>query len=290
MFSLKERVEAIHTLPPMPETASAILNLRAIPDVKIEQVIEVIEKDPVLVAQIIRYANSAFFGQAGSVKSLKDAIFRVLGIDTVMNMALALSVGGSFNILNHGPIGAQAVWSSSMYSAALMQRLTMLMPWGEQRPNQGTAYLVGLLNNIGLFILGHLFTEEYEIFNDHLEKFKEEDFISAEKNILGVSHLSVGEMVMLMWKMPEEIIASMNDIDGPVGAEIRYDHKKYLDLLSLVNIVLSQHDLSFANNDASSLADLLEDLNLDEGEVFLAADEVLQEAGVINDLVKQMCA
>jgi len=196
MFSLKERFEAIHTLPPMPETASAILNLRAIPDVKIEQVIEVIEKDPVLVAQIIRYANSAFFGQVGSVKSLKDAIFRVLGIDTVMNMALALSVGASFRILNHGPIGAQTLWKSSMYSAALMQRLTMLMPWGE-RPNPGTAYLVGLLNNIGLFILGYLFTEEYEIFNGHLEKFEAEDFIAAEKNILGVSHLNVGEMVML---------------------------------------------------------------------------------------------
>lgn len=286
MFSLKERVEAIHTLPPMPETASAILNLRAIPDVKIEQVINVIEKDPVLVAQIVRYANSAFFGQAGSVKSLKDAIFRVLGIDTVMNMALALSVGSGFNILNHGPIGAQAIWKSSMYSAALMQRLTMMMPWGE-RPSPGTAYLVGLLNNIGLFILGHLFTEEYEVFNGHLEKFKEEDFISAEKSILGVSHMYVGEMVMLMWKMPEEIIASMKDVDG---TEIQYEHKKYLDLLALVNILLSKHSLSYATNNADSLVALLDNLNLEQGEVFFAADEVLQEENVINDLVKQMCA
>jgi len=35
---------------------------------------------------------------------------------------------------------------------------------------------------------------------------------------------------------------------------------------------------------------LLEDLKLDKNEVLFAADEVIEEAAVINDLVKQMCA
>lgn len=129
-LSFKERVKALHSLPPMPETASEILRLRSIPDVKVEIIVSVIEKDPILVAQIIRYANSAFFGQVGSVKSLKDAIFRVLGVDAVMNMALALSVGTTFKIPKYGPVGAKAIWKSSIYAASLMQRFSMLMPWG----------------------------------------------------------------------------------------------------------------------------------------------------------------
>ena len=108
-LSFKERVKALHSLPPMPETASQILNLRAIHEVKVEQIVAVVEKDPVLVAQIVSYANSAFFGQAGSVKSLKDAIFRVLGVDAVMNMALALSVGSTFKIPQTGPVGAKVI-------------------------------------------------------------------------------------------------------------------------------------------------------------------------------------
>ena len=127
-ISFKERVKALHSLPPMPETANKILELRAIPDVKVEQIVAVVEKDPILVAQIVSYANSAFFGQAGSVKSLKDAIFRVLGVDAVMNMALALSVGSTFRIPQGGPVGAKAIWKTSIYSASLMQRLSMLMP------------------------------------------------------------------------------------------------------------------------------------------------------------------
>ena len=104
--SFKERVKALHTLPPMPQTASQILNLRALPEVRSEQILNLVEKDPALVAQIVSYANSAFFGQAGSVKSLKDAIFRVLGVDAVMNMALALSVGSTFKIPETGPLGS----------------------------------------------------------------------------------------------------------------------------------------------------------------------------------------
>lgn len=191
-LSFKERVKALHSLPPMPDTASQILQLRAIPDVKVEQIVAVIEKDPVLVAQIVSYANSAFFGQAGSVKSLKDAIFRVLGVDAVLNMALALSVGSSFKMPKSGRLGAKAVWKSSVYAASLMQRLSMLMPWGE-RPNPGTAYLVGLLNDIGLFVLGHLFTDEYIEFNDYLEKNENVNIFEAEDHVLGINHLEVGK-------------------------------------------------------------------------------------------------
>lgn len=285
-LSFKERVKALHSLPPMPETASKILMLRAIPDVKVEQIVDVIEKDPALVAQIVSYANSAFFGQAGSVKSLKDAIFRVLGVDAVMNMALALSVGSTFKIPKDGPVGAKAIWKSSVYAASLMQRLSMLMPWG-QRPNPGTAYLVGLLNDIGLLVLGHLFTEEYIELNNYLEQNENINIFTAEEHVFGISHLEVGKMVMRMWNMPDELIAVaayFNDKD------YSDEHEKYIELLTVVKTLLVPHGLSFGNSSEELPLDLLEALSLDEEDVIVAADEVLSEGEIIKDLVKQMCA
>ena len=286
LLSFKERVKALHSLPPMPETAAKILNLRTIPDVKVEQIVEVIEKDPALVAQIVSYANSAFFGQAGSVKSLKDAIFRVLGVDAVMNMALALSVGSTFKIPQSGPVGAKAIWKSSIYSASLMQRLSMLMPWGK-RPNPGTAYLVGLLHDLGLLVLGHLFTDEYIEFNEYLEKNKHENIIAAEKEVLGISHLEVGKMVMRMWNMPDELIATATYFTDKSFSE---EHESYINLLSVVKTLLAPHGLGFGNALEELNLDLLDELNLDEEEVIIAADEVLSEGEIIKDLVKQMCA
>ena len=285
-ISFKERVKALHSLPPMPETATKILELRAIPDVKVEKIVEIVEKDPVLVAQIISYANSAFFGQQGSVKSLKDAIFRVLGVDAVLNMALALSVGSTFSMPKAGPVGSKAVWKSSVYSASLMQRLSMLMPWGE-RPNPGTAYLVGLLNDIGLFVIGHLFEEEYIELNDYLEKNKDANIFEAENHVLGINHLEVGKMVMRMWNMPEELIAVAEYFCEKKSSD---EYGKYIELLTVVKTLLVPHGLAFGNLPEGLPLDLLADLSLDEEEVIVAADEVLSEGETINNLVKQMCA
>lgn len=285
-LSFKERVKALHSLPPMPETATQILNLRANPDVTVEQIVNIVEKDPVLVAQIVSYANSAFFGQAGSVKSLKDAIFRVLGVDAVMNMALALSVGATFRIPQTGPVGSKAIWKSSIYTASLMQRFSMLMPWGE-RPNPGTAYLVGLLHDIGLLVLGHLFTDEYAELNDYLNKNKGVNLFKAEEHIFGINHIEVGKMVMRMWDMPVELIevaAHINDKDY-LG-----EHEKYIQMLSVIKPILVPHGLAFGDTSEELPLDLLEKLSLDEEEVILAADEVLQEGEIIKELVKQMCA
>ncbi len=285
-LSFKDRVKALHSLPPMPETASKILTLRAIPDVKVEQIVAVIEKDPVLVAQIVSYANSAFFGQAGSVKSLKDAIFRVLGVDAVMNMALALSVGSTFKIPQTGPVGAKAIWKSSIYAASLMQRLSMLMPWG-QRPNPGTAYLVGLLHDIGLLVLGHLFTEEYIELNDYLGKNNDVNLFIAEEKVLGISHIEVGKMVMRMWNMPEELVAVATYFHDKNYSD---EYERYIQLLSVVKTILVPHGLAFGNSSEELPLDLLEKLSLDEEDVIIAADEVLQEGEIIKNLVKQMCA
>lgn len=286
LLSFRERVKALHSLPPMPETASQILKIRSVPDIKVEQIVEVVEKDPVLVAQIVSYANSAFFGQAGSVKSLKDAIFRVLGVDAVMNMALALSVGSTFKIPRSGPVGANSIWKSSIYAATLMQRLSMLMPWGE-RPNPGTAYLVGLLHDIGLLVLGHLFTDEFIELNEYLENNPDVNIFDAEDKLLGIRHTEIGKMVMRMWNMPEELIDVATHYNDKTYAD---EYLNYIQLLNIVKTLLVPHGLAFGDTNEELPQHLLETLQLDEEDVIVAADEVLSEGEIIKNLVKQMCA
>lgn len=285
-MNFKERVKALHSLPPMPETASAILKLRSTPDVKVEQIVSVIEKDPLLAAQIVSYANSAFFGQAGSVKSIKDAIFRVLGVDAVLNMALALSIGTTFKIPRTGPLGSRKIWQSSVYVASLMQRITMLMPWGK-RLNPGTAYLVGLLHDIGLLVLGHLFPEEYQSLNQLLEEDANLKILEAEEKIFGVTHTEIGKIVMRLWNMPDELIAVTTYHHN---SDFQGEHEEYVQLLVIVESLLSQHGLARDDYEQEMPVHFLEKLHLDEEDVILAADEVLQESQIIQELAKQMCA
>ena len=285
-MKFKDRVKALHSLPPMPETASRILQIRAHHEIKVDELVSIIEKDPALVAQIVSYANSAFFGQAGAVKSIKDAIFRVLGVDTVLNMALALSIGSTFKMSQSGPIGAKAIWQSGVFTASLMQRLSILMPWGD-RLNPGTAYLVGLLRDFGLLVQAQLFPAEYQELNDYLRANPDEKILDAEEKIFGISHCEVGKMVMRMWNMPEELL---------VATKYHYitnyhgEFDRYIQLMAIAESMLTPHGLTRGDYLQELPTEFLESLQLDEEDVIFAADEVLQEADIIKTLAHQMCA
>lgn len=160
LADMRQRIENTTQLPPMPSLAHKILQLNANPYAHAEDLAKLLEKDPSLTAQIVRYAQSPFFGYQSKVASVRQAISLVLGYDMVMNIALGFAVGRPFNIPMEGPLGLRDFWRHSIYSASLSQALCDFMPRGT--PFQpGMAYLTGLLHNFGLLILGHLFPKEF---------------------------------------------------------------------------------------------------------------------------------
>jgi len=86
LLDLKARIERLEKLPPMPEMAVKILRLSADPNAHVKELVEVIELDPSLASQIMRYASSPFFAYQGKIDSVHTAITRVLGYNTVMNL------------------------------------------------------------------------------------------------------------------------------------------------------------------------------------------------------------
>jgi len=269
----------------MPETVSRLLGLRNRHEVNAGYLLDIIDKDPMLSAQIISYANSAFFGQAGSVVSLKDAVFRVLGVNAVVDLALGLSVGRVLSIPHDGPLGARRLWRHAIYSAALMQKLALLMPWGE-RPDIGNAYLCGLLHDIGLFVLGFLFREEHASLTRLANAHPQQDILTLEYRLMGVSHCELGQMAMRLWEMPAVLntVVRHHHEPGYTGADATL-----IRLLCVVECLLAPHGLSDTIEQELS-EELLAQLGLEEETVILAADEVIQSGETLEHLAGQLCA
>jgi HD-like signal output (HDOD) protein len=282
---LADRLRQLHELPPMPETVTRLLGLRDRHEVNASYLIDIIDKDPVLTAQIISYANSAFFGQAGSVVSLKDAVFRVLGVNAVVDLALGLSVGRVLSIPHEGPLGARRLWRHAIYSAALMQKLALQMPWGE-RPDIGNAYLCGLLHDIGLFVLGHLFREEHASLSRLANTHPGQDIHTLEYRLMGVSHCELGQMAMRLWQMPAVLTAVVRHHHDPGYAG---EEAVLVRLLSVVECLLAPHGLTDTVEQELDEA-LLAELGLEEETVILAADAVIQSGETLEQLAGQLCA
>lgn len=289
---IRRRIEQVYELPPMPEMARRILNLRNNPDASIAELSCIVEMDPSLAAQVVRYAASPFYAYRGRIDSIHDAITRVLGFDMVMNMALGLATGRSFHNPCEGPLGLHAFWRHAIYTATLAQALAKRMP-PKARPQPGMVYLAGLLHNFGFLLLGHLFPPEFKLLNKLVAAHPESPVTSLEKCVLGMGqaqnflemgHAQIGTWLMQSWQMPEEIIVTLREHHNP---EYLGDHALFPHLVMVADHVLKGHEIGDAP-DAQLPPASMERLELTEDIVRETEEQLFMDCTALDLMARQL--
>lgn len=244
--SIERRIEQVYELPPMPDLGRRILELQSDPNASAEQLANIVQLDPSLAAQVIRYASSSYYGYAGRVTNIQEAIARVLGYDMVMSLSLGLAAGRSFNIPDHGPLGLSRFWEHAICSAVLTQKLAGVLPDG-MRPDPGLCYLCGLLHDFGILLLGHLFPPEFHLLNKMAQANPRESVADLECRLLGMGearemlamgHARIGAWLMEAWRMPDAIRVTLLEHHN---SEYRGDYDLLVHLVQLADFLL-KHD------------------------------------------------
>ncbi|NOX77043.1 MAG: HDOD domain-containing protein [Gammaproteobacteria bacterium] len=208
--NLQHKIESIIELPAMPEVAQALLRLNSDPNGNINDLVEIIELDPSIAAQIMRYARSSLFGFRGQIPSLHHAVTTVLGYGLTMDISLGLSLGKSFTIPRNGPLGLYAFWQHSVYSAVLVERLIKLMP-RKNRPLPGLGFLGGLLHNFGVLLTAHLFPEEFARLQQIVKTNPEQPRTKLERQALGSDHTEIGAWLLRSWNLQAEVQVAVSE-------------------------------------------------------------------------------
>lgn len=201
---MRETIAQIKALPPLPGSALRILNLIADPLADAQRLAEIIELDPLLTAQIIRWASSALYGYRGQITTVHDAITRVLGFDFVLDLALGLAVLAPLKAPKESQVGTRMFWTHALSSTRLMAQLAAAMPVGT-RPEPQAVFLAGLLHNIGFPLLGHRFPDEFSYLNDLIHANPSLAIFNLETFAFGLSHCEIGAWLMNVWSMPRII-------------------------------------------------------------------------------------
>ena len=291
---IRRQVESVYELPIIPDMANRSLQLSTDPAASVKDVVEVVEMDPSLAAQVVRYARSPFFGYSGNVDSIHEAISRVLGFDLVMNIALGISSGKTFNIPEDGPLGTKAFWRHAIYTAALTQALGKAMP-RQMRPKAGTAYLTGLLHNIGFMLLGHLFRPEFMVLNKLAAARPQTSIAELEKRILGMGHArhvvnmghcQLGDWLMQSWKMPPEVIVTVREHHNE---DYKGEHALYSRLTLVANRMLKRHGIGDARSEEIP-EHVLKSLYLSEELVERIFEQIMEGGDALNVMAQQIAA
>ena len=283
--NIQAKIQRLTNLPPMPEMAQRILQLRANPYASANDLARIVTLDPSLAAQVIRYASSPLFGYRGNLDSIQDAISRVLGYDMVMDIAFGLAAGRAFRIPHDGPLGLHAFWRDAVYCAALAQSLSKLLP-REQRLRPGLAYLAGLLHDFGFLLLGQLYPAEFARFNQALSAVPQQPLRVLELALLGVTHTELGTWLMEAWRMPVEIITAVREHHN---AEYEGAYAGYPQLVRLAKQLLQRHDIGISEDDLRTTLNL-KSLGLTEFQADAALESVVAGMPVLDDMAQQIAA
>ncbi|KFX71055.1 histidine kinase [Pseudomonas taeanensis MS-3] len=279
---IQQRLEETIEIPPLPETAQKIVKLRVDPNATVDDITGVVETDPALAAQVVSWAASPYYAAPGKIRSVEDAIVRVLGFDLVINLALGLALGKTLSLPKDHPQQTTPYWQQAIYTAAVIEGLTRAMP-RTQRPEAGLTYLAGLLHNFGYLLLAHVFPPHFSLICRHLEVNPHLSHSYIEQHLLGISREQIGAWLMRYWDMPEELASALRfqhdpDYAGP--------HAVYPNLVCLAVSLLRNRGIG-AGPQGEIPQSLLDGLGLSREKADEAVDKVLTAEAALRELAAQ---
>lgn len=279
---IQQRLEETIEIPPLPETAQKIIKLRVNPDATVDDITGVVETDPALAAQVVSWAASPYYAAPGKIRSVEDAIVRVLGFDLVINLALGLALGKTLSLPKDRPQQATPYWQQAIYSAAVIEGLTRVIPRA-QRPEAGLSYLAGLLHNFGYLVLAHVFPPHFSLICRHVEVNPHLSHSYIEQYLLGISREQIGAWLMRHWDMPEELVSALRFQHDP---EYSGAHAAYPNLVCLSVRLLRNRGIG-AGPHSDIPQHLLDNLGISREKAEEAVNKVLAAEVALRELAAQ---
>ncbi|BDG07982.1 HDOD domain-containing protein [Anaeromyxobacter paludicola] len=190
---------AIAQLPTLSTVATRLWSLTRDERSSVADFEAVIRPDPALTANLLRYANSAWFAPRSRAESVRQAVV-LLGVKRVCEVATLAAAARVVppRLPGYG-LDALGFWQHCVAVAVLSERLS-----GELglRPPDLT-FTAGLLHDIGkLAICSFVADQSDEILSGLREGLS---FVSAERRVLGLDHAEIGAAVARAWNLPPQV-------------------------------------------------------------------------------------
>lgn len=138
--------------------------------------------------------------QVRPIASVVDAV-AVLGVNTVRQIVLALSLVDSSRNITCKKFDYQEYWSRSLLTAITAQNLVLRRGVGSVAPEE--AFVLGLLADVGALALATAYPQEYSAILEKMEAEGEEKLVELEYAAFGFDHHLLSKEMMADWRMPK---------------------------------------------------------------------------------------
>lgn len=241
----ERRIERIYALPTPPAVVNQLLAMQHEPALG-DQLDNLLDAHPNLRRQLTACLDLL---QAFADEDPHKDANTTIEADHIHRITLSIAVARSFIYVCNGPLGAHAFWHHALSNAVLCCRL---LP---RELHRGTAFMSGLLHNIGFMVTGYLFPPEFKMLNRLFAAHSDMSVTVLERCVLGMGeaqellsmgHAQAGRWLLREWGMPLEtgIVACEHHNAGYCGAG-----EAYCRLVVTANRLLAAHAIGDTSPD-----------------------------------------
>lgn len=195
-------VKRIHSLYSLPAVALEVVELTRSPSVDAETLTQCLQRDPALVAKVLRAVNSSVYGLPQRVANLKQGL-ALLGSRPLQLLVLGFSLPP--DLLNIAEAKALTrFWHLALVRAVAAREIARR--W--YRLPADEPFLAGLLQDLGMLALLKEIGSTYARFLDAAEE-ENLELEEAELAALGFDHRCLSARLLSMWGLPESIVLAI---------------------------------------------------------------------------------
>ncbi|MEJ5299374.1 MAG: HDOD domain-containing protein [Thermodesulforhabdaceae bacterium] len=209
---LKKIVMVTGDLPTIPYTAQAVLQKLSDPQATSKEIEDIIIRDPSLTARILKLANSPFYAQARTIKTIKEAT-TVIGFNTLRSLVLASAVREMFKVFG---LVEKMLWEHAVTVGFISRFIALKI----SHRSSEEYFIAGLLHDIGKIVLQIKVPDRMAQVIEELYEEERDDSTIVETKVFGFNHAHVGQLIAKKWLFSQEIEEAIGYHHWPGRAKI----------------------------------------------------------------------
>jgi putative nucleotidyltransferase with HDIG domain len=194
---------AVDGMPAFPKSVQKILTLTRDVNCAPKDLVQVIDKDPVVTVKVLRAVNSAYYSLPKQITSINHAVV-YLGFNTIKNLALSIAAIGMLPTDNEAGFDSQKYLIHSLTTASIAKQLASRFT--DVDPMD--CFIVGLLHDFGKVVFAQFMPKE---FRRALETslWNGTSLYLTLVDAIGTDHAVVGAMLVEKWRFPSDLVETI---------------------------------------------------------------------------------
>ena len=198
---IENQLAKVSNLLPISHAARDVYCMAAANKYSAQQLAAAAARDPALIAELLRMANSIHYNPSGQrIAALEQAVARI-GQKRVGELALAASMATALTRTLLPWMDLKLMWRRSLAAGVAVE---LLVAAGGHHAHDEGLLLCAIMHSLGRVVLASVYGQQYQ---EMIEECRStgESLLDRERLVFGESHAQVMGRLLTTWKIPADV-------------------------------------------------------------------------------------